>query len=479
MGAPSAVDPVVRHCCGVFGIFGDPSAVADTYIGLLAQQHRGQEGAGICTTDGKDIIRHAGLGLVTQVFNKRVLEQLRNPVAIGHVRYSTTGSCNVANLQPMLVEHMGTQVALAHNGNLINAALIRSEYESLGHIFQTTSDTETIIHLLVRPANPSRHLAISHVLNQLQGAFSLLFLYADCIIAARDPWGIRPLCIGRKANGALVVASETVALDKVDAQYIRDVEPGEIVTLDKKGIQSHFFVDRDETTPAHCIFEQIYFADPSSDVFGENVHVVRKAMGRRLAAEAPVEADAVIPVPNCARCAAMGYAEESGLPLERGFTTNHYTGRSFILPEQDMRDMTVQMKLSVIRPSVAGKRLVVVEDSIVRGTTTRGKMGALRKAGAKEIHLRVASPPIRHPCYFGIDFPEADKLVANLRSIEEIRDFLEVDSLHYLSVDGMLQCVKHAPSHYCTACFSGKYPMPVDRPVSKFALERRQLHMFE
>lgn len=479
MGFRFHVDPAVKHHCGLFGIFDDPGAVSATYLGLFAQQHRGQEGAGICSSDGREIKRFAGLGLVSQVFDKRSLEELRNPIAIGHVRYSTTGASTSANLQPMLVQHMGSQMAVAHNGNLINAALLRSEYEHHGHIFQTTTDSETIIHLLAKPTHQTNRDTLAHVLNHLQGAYSLLFLYPDRLVAARDPWGIRPLCIGRKANGAWVVASETVALEKVEADYLRDVEPGEIVTIDKAGLSSYFFVEKGETTPAHCIFEQIYFANPSSDVFGENVHLVRKAMGRALAQEASVEADAVIPVPNCARCASMGYSEESGIPLERGFTTSHYTGRSFILPEQDMRDLAVKMKLSVIRPSVDGKRLVVVEDSVVRGTTTRGKMGALRQAGAKEIHLRVASPPIRHPCFYGIDFPEAESLIANNRTVEEIRDYLEVDSLHYLSVEGMLECVRHASDHYCTACFTGAYPIPVDQPVSKFSLERRQLKMFD
>lgn len=473
------MSPSVKHHCGLFGIFGDPDAVSLTYMGLFAQQHRGQEAAGICSTDGKDILRYGGQGLVTEVFSPRDLEQLKNPVAMGHVRYSTTGSCNDANIQPLLVQHMGHQMAVAHNGNLINASLLRSEYEEHGHIFQTSTDTEVIVHLMAKPSHLNKMDSIAHVLNHLQGAYCLVFLFPDRLLAARDPWGIRPLCLGRRENGAIVVCSETCALEKTDAEFIRDVEPGEIVTIDEDGIHSKMFSEPESVTPAHCIFEQIYFADPSSDVFGENVHLVRKAMGRRIAKEAPVDADCVIPVPNCARCAALGYSQESGLPLERGFTTSHYAGRSFILPDQDMRDLAVDMKLTVIRSSVEGKRLVVVEDSVVRGTTTRKKMGALRKAGAKEIHLRVASPPIRHGCFYGIDFPETENLIATGRSVEEIRDYLEVDSLHYISHEGMLDCVKHHASNYCTACFSGKYPIPVDTAVSKFALERRQLRMFE
>jgi amidophosphoribosyltransferase len=300
------------------------------------------------------------------------------------------------------------------------------------------------------------------------------------MVAARDPFGFRPLVLGRLDNGALVVASETCAFDILDAELIREVLPGEIVTIhDDLTMTSHRIVPEDSVKPAYCIFEQIYFADPSSALFGEEVHRVRHKMGEQLAREAPVEADGVIPVPNCARCAALGYSKESGIPYERGFTTSHYAGRSFILPEQGQRDLAVKMKLNVIKSSVKGKRIIVVEDSVVRGTTTQGKMGALRRAGAKEIHLRVASPPIRHACYFGIDFPTPEELIANERSVDEIKDYLGVDSLHYLSREGMLSCVKHPDGHYCTACFSGEYPMKVDQPVSKFALERYQLRMFD
>ena len=450
-----------------------------TYLGLYAQQHRGQESAGICSRNDGLIRRYAGMGLVTEVFNRRILEQLRSPVAVGHVRYSTTGSCHDANAQPLLVNYAGGQVAVAHNGNLINAGLLRSEYEEHGAIFNTTSDTEVIVHLLAKPAHLAKDNQLIHVLNHLQGAYSLLFLFADRMVAARDPFGFRPLVLGRLANGGIVAASETCALDMVDAEFVREVQPGELVTISEAGIGSQRIVPEGAARPAYCIFEQVYFADPASDVFGENVHQVRKAMGARLAQEAHVPADVVIPIPNCARCAALGFAQASGLPYERGFTTSHYMGRSFIMPQQWQRDLAVKMKLNVIKHSVQGKRLIVVEDSVVRGTTTRGKIGALRKAGAREIHLRVASPPIRYPCYFGIDFPDPNELIANQRSVEQIRDYLGVDSLHYLSLEGMLSCVKHDDRHYCTACFSGAYPMPVDQPVSKFALERYQLQMFE
>ncbi|UCE60216.1 MAG: amidophosphoribosyltransferase [Phycisphaerales bacterium] len=468
----------IRHHCGLFGVFGHEDAVFLTHLGLYALQHRGQESAGIVSTDGERMARHASLGLVNEVFNKRNLETIRNPTAIGHVRYSTTGSCTDSNAQPLLFSFAGGQVAVAHNGNLINAALLRRKYEQVGHIYQTTSDTEVIIHLLAKPAHQELKYPLNHVLNHLQGAYSLLMLFPDRMVGVRDPLGFRPLCLGRLRNGAPVVSSETKAFDMIDAQYERDIEPGEIVTITKDGIATRNFGGPDDGRGAACIFEQVYFADPSSLVFGDNVHLARAAMGRALAREAAVEADLVVPIPTCAQCAATGYACESGIRYGRAFTTSHYAGRSFIMPTQTARDMAVKMKLTVIRESVAGQRLVVVEDSVVRGTTTRGKIGALRQAGAKEIHLRVASPPIRHPCFFGIDFPDQHELIAHERSVDQIRDYLGVDSLHYLSLEGMLSCVKMPPEKYCTACFSGEYPLSVDEPVEKFGMDRGQLRMF-
>ncbi len=471
-------DPSVRHHCGLFGVHGHKDAVFLTHLGLYALQHRGQESAGIVSTNGERLLRHAGLGLVNQVFDQSSLEGIRGRVAIGHVRYSTTGSCTEANTQPLLLSFAGGQVAIAHNGNLINAALLRRKYEQFGHIFQTTSDTEVIIHLLAKPSHQGKKYPLNHVLNHLQGAYSLLLLFPDRMVAARDPLGFRPLCLGQMACGAWVAASETKALDMIDAAYVRDVEPGEIVTITDEGLTSRRFGGADTGVGAACIFELVYFADPSSVVFGENVHLARVAMGRRLAEEAPAEADLVVPIPTCAQCAAVGYAREIGIPYGRAFTTSHYSGRSFLMPTQSGRDLAVKMKLAVIKEAVAGKRLIVVEDSVVRGTTTRGKIGALRAAGAKEIHLRVASPPIRHPCYFGIDFPDQAKLIAHERSVETIRDYLKVDSLRYLSLEGMLSCVRMDPGRYCTACFSGEYPVDVEEPVEKFAMERVQLKMF-
>ncbi len=450
-----------------------------TQQALYALQHRGQESAGIVSSNGERLRRRAGLGLVSQVFSQRGLEEIRADTAIGHVRYSTTGATTEANAQPQLFSYAGGEVAIAHNGNLINAALLRRTYEDVGHIFQTTSDTEVIIHLLAKPAHQRREHPLNHVLNHLQGAYSILLLFPDRMVAARDSLGFRPLCLGRTHCGAVVVASETKAFDMIDAAYEREIEPGEIVTITKGGIESRRFGGDTSGRGAACIFEQIYFADPSSLVFGENVHMVRVAMGRRLAQEAPhVEADLVVPIPTCGQCAAVGYARESGIPYGRAFTTSHYAGRSFILPTQSSRDMAVKMKLNVIKEAVAGKRLIVVEDSVVRGTTTRGKIGALRAAGAKAVHLRVASPPIKHPCYFGIDFPDQKKLIAHTRSVDEIRRYLSVDSLYYISHEGMLSCVRMPKEKYCTACFSGDYPLNVEEPVEKFAMERGQLRMF-
>jgi len=465
-----------KEACGLFGVWGRPDAVELTYLGIYAQQHRGQESAGICSVSNGRVLRHAGVGLVTQVFDKPALAQLGGKAAIGHVRYSTTGSCHDVNSQPLLVQYSRGQVAVAHNGNLINAAELRDLHEAQGAIFQTTSDTEVILHLLANPRYADTPDPLAAVLRELRGAYCLLFIFADRIEAARDPHGLRPLCLGRLADGTYVVASETCALDILDAEFVRDVAPGEIVTLSDRGLTSRAFIQPGEIRPAHCIFEQVYFANPSSDVFGQNAHVFRLATGRRLAQEAPADGDIVIPVPNCARCAALGFGEVSGLPVRRGFTTSHYVGRSFIMPTQLQRDLVVKIKLNVIREAVRGRRLVVVEDSIVRGTTTRGKMGALRKAGAKEIHLRVASPPIRHPCFFGIDFPDQRELIATGRTIEQVRQYLEVDSLAYLTLEGMLGCAARPGANYCTACFSGDYPMPVRRPVNKLELERFPLN---
>lgn len=470
-----------KENCGLFGIFGDREAVLATYFGLHSLQHRGQESAGIASSDGELIQCHKGMGVVTRVFRtgSGFLEKLANPIAIGHVRYSTSGSSTAVNSQPLLSEYSRGQVAIAHNGNLINASLLRDEYEAYGSIFKSTSDTEVITHLLAKPTHISKPDPLAHVLNHLQGAFSLLFLFPDRIEAARDPFGIRPLCIGQTAKGAYVVASETCAFDVIGAKFIREVEPGEIVKIDKRGLHSRFFVKPGTVTPAHCIFEHIYFAKQNSHIFGENVHEFRKKLGRQLAIESPADADVVIPVPDSGTSAAIGYAQQSKLPFEMGLIRSHYVGRTFISPDQQLRELEVKLKLAVVKEVVAGKRIVVVDDSIVRGTTTRGKIRAIRQAGAKEIHMRVSCPPIRHPCFYGVDFPTKEELLANNRNLEQIREFLEVDSAGYMSLEGLLSCAVFPADHYCTACWSGKYRIPVDTAVNKFAMERYQLHMFD
>lgn len=468
-----------KEKCGLFGVWGTELASQVTYQGLFAQQHRGQESAGIVATDGKDLHGHAGMGLVSQVFPQRMLkEDLHGHAAIGHVRYSTTGSSKLCNAQPLLRQFRLGPVAVAHNGNLVNANLLRQQYEEHGHIFQSTTDTEVIVHLLAKPSHADRHDPLTHVLKHLQGAYSLLFLFPDRMEAVRDPWGIRPLVLGKmRVGGHWVVASETCAFDAIDAEYVREVEPGEIVTIDERGLRTRMF-DAPAQEPAHCVFEHVYFANPASKIFGQNVHLAREQMGRALAREAPVSADFVMPMPDSGRSAALGFAKESNIPFEEGIVPNRFVGRTFILPGQAQRDRAVALKLNIIPDVVAGRRIVIVEDSVVRGTTTRSKMRALRNAGALEIHLRVSCPPIRHPCFYGIDFPTSEELIAHNRTVEDIAQFLEVDSLAYLSLDGLLGCMKSAKRDYCTACWSGHYKIPIDTPVSKFSFERDQLKMF-
>lgn len=470
-----------REECGIFGIFGDPEAVQKTYFGLHSLQHRGQESAGIASSNGEYITCYTGMGQVNRVFRsgRGILERLDNPTAIGHVRYSTTGSSGPCNAQPIMGEYSRGQVAVAHNGNIINASMLRDEYEAYGSIFSASNDTEIIIHLLAKPSHVCKPDPLGHVLNHLQGAYSILFLFADRIEAARDPFGIRPLCIGKTANGAYCVASESCAFETIEAEYIRDVEPGEIVTLDKTGLHSRFFVTPGTITPAHCIFEHVYFAKQSSVIFGESVHEVRKRCGRRLAVEYPVDADIVVPVPDSGTSAAVGYALESGIPFDMGFVRSHYVGRTFISPSQDLRKLGVRLKLQVVKEAVRGKRVIVVDDSIVRGTTTKGKIKSLRSAGAKEVHMRVGCPPVKNPCFYGVDFPTREELLANRRTLEQIKNYLEVDSIGYLSLEGLLGCVSLPADHYCTACWSGQYRIPITTVVNKFSMERHQMQLFD
>jgi amidophosphoribosyltransferase len=474
-----------KEKCGVFGIWGGPSAAAITYTGLYAQQHRGQESAGIAVSNGRRLEGVTGMGLVAEVFDARTIAQLDHHAsgragerggAIGHNRYSTAGGSSSCNAQPLIESYIGGQVAVAHNGNLINAEALRQKFEESGHLFHTTSDTEVVIHLLASPDQQKAVDPLAAALRHLQGAFSLVFLFPDRIEAARDPWGWRPLMLGRMPDGRNLVASETVALDVIGATLSREVEPGEIVMLDDQGVRSRRFADPADRL-AQCVFEHVYFANPASIIFGQNVQTVREQLGERLAREAPVAADYVMPMPDSGRSAAAGYARASGIPYREGIVPNRYVGRTFIKPSQAERTSAVRLKLNVIREIVEGKRVVVVDDSIVRGTTTRTKMEQIRQAGAKEVHLRISCPPIRHPCYFGVDFASRDQLIAHNRTVEQIREFLGVDSLHYLSLEGMLSCVDRPKESYCTACYSGDYRLDVEHPVTT-EVTGRQMRMF-
>lgn len=483
--------PGPKEKCGVFGIWKHPQAVHLSYLGLYAQQHRGQESAGIAVSDGRELAATTGMGLVPDVFNPETLARLDTHAkagAIGHNRYSTAGGSLACNAQPLLESFVGGQVALAHNGNLLNAAAHRRAFEQAGHIFHSTSDTEVIVHLLASPEQQQQADPLLATLRRLQGAYSLVFLFPDRIEAARDPWGWRPLVLGsiKHAEGvSYVVASETVALHVVGATFLREVEPGEVVTIDNSGLRSRRFTDKSphadphNIQPAHCAFEHVYFASPASSVFGQNVLKVRETLGEKLAREAPIEADFVMPMPDSGRSAANGYARESNIPYREGIVPNRYVGRTFIKPTQEERRAAVRLKLNVVEEIVRDQRVIVVDDSVVRGTTTREKMIQIREAGAKEIHLRISCPPIRHPCHFGVDFASKDELIATGRSVEDIRDFLGVDSLHYLSLAGMLSCMRHNPEHYCDACWTGKYRLDPDTPETGVITEAGQLHIFD
>ncbi|MGH7132764.1 MAG: amidophosphoribosyltransferase [Phycisphaerales bacterium] len=455
-----------KEKCGVFGVWGVESPATTCYYGMFAQQHRGQEAAGIAVSNGAVLTAHTGQGLVADVFEVETLAKLDaqgKRGAIGHNRYSTAGGSLACNAQPLLESYIGGQVALAHNGNLVNATVLRREFEEAGHLFHTTSDTEVVVHLLASPHQQRAVDPIAETLRHLQGAFSLLFLFPDRIEAARDPWGWRPLVLGTMPDGRPVVASETVALDVVGATFDREIEPGEIVTLSDRGVESRRFVPVADP-PAHCVFEHVYFASPSSNVFGQSVLIAREELGAALAVEAPVKADYVVPMPDSGRSAAIGYARASGIQLREGIVPNRYVGRTFIKPTQAQRTSAVRLKLNVVPEIVRGKSIVIVDDSIVRGTTTKVKIDQVRQAGAKEIHLRISCPPIRHPCYFGVDFATRDQLIANGRTVEEIRKFLGVDTLAYLSLEGLLACMKRPAAHYCTACYSGDYRLDIDHP---------------
>jgi len=461
----------VREACGIFGIYGYDGAARQAYLGLYSLQHRGEESAGIVVSDDRTIRSKRGMGHLGEVIKPEDFDRLPGHMAIGHVRYSTTGSPKPSNVQPLIIEYSKGKVAVAHNGTLTNARLLRRTYEAKGSIFQTSTDSEILVHLMADPEHLSRPDHIAHCLSHLEGAFSLLIMTRQELYAARDRHGFRPLSLG-DLHGAPVIASETCAFDLLGARFVRDIEPGELIKINTSGLVSERFVPREEVSPAHCIFEHIYFARPDSRVFGETCHLVRGRLGERLAEEQPADADVVVAVPDSGIPAALGYARASGIPFDYGFIRNHYVGRTFIQPAQRRRGLGVRIKLNAIADVVRGKRVVVVDDSIVRGTTSRTRLGMLRDAGAREVHLRISSPPIRYPCFFGIDFPTREELVASNRTVEEIRDFIGVDSLGYLSVEGLLSAVSGPPDHYCTACFTGEYPCQVTEAVEKLGLER-------
>ena len=458
------------HECGVFAVFGHPNAAVLTYYGLFALQHRGQESAGIVTAEGPNspFIRHVNMGLVSQVFSPADLERLKGTRAVGHVRYSTTGSSNLKNAQPLMVNCGRGQIAIGHNGNLTNAAILRDELEQKGSIFQTTVDSEIILHLLAQPADKN---GVLRALRKIQGAFSLVMMSEQEIIGVRDPFGFRPLSLG-KLDGAYILSSETCAFDLIHAEFIRDIEPGEVIIINEKGIRSEFPFEKEKQ--AFCMFEYVYFARPDSIVNNINVARVRTEMGRELARLHPVEADLVVPVPDSGNYAALGFAQELNIPYEHAFVRNHYIGRTFLQPTQLIRDFNVRVKLNLIKEAVHGKRVVVVDDSIVRGTTARARIVNLREAGAKEVHMRISCPPHKFACHYGIDFPDPTNLLANQCTMDQIREYLGADSIGYLDVDSMVRATGQPENKFCLACFSGSYPIQVDPNLDKYIMERRK-----
>ena len=456
--------------CGIFGIYRHPEAAKLAVYGLYALQHRGQESAGVASSDGDVLHLAKGMGLVSEVFGGRDLGDLPGDCSIGHVRYSTSGSSYLANAGPILAATQHGEVALGHNGNLVNCCDLREELEGGGAIFSTTTDSEVILHLFARSTQADPVDALVDSLKRLQGAFSLVVLLRDALVGVRDPWGFRPLVLG-DLEGSPVLASETCALDLLNARYIREIAPGEVIIMDKEGIRSLFPFPKVQPVP--CIFEYVYFARPDSDLFGRVVFPIRQAMGRILAKEHPVEADMVVPVPDSGLPAAMGYSEQSGIPLVWGLIRNHYVGRTFIAPRQSMRDVSVRLKLNAVPALLKGKRVVLVDDSLVRGTTSRKIVRLVRDAGAAEVHLRLSSPPIVNSCVYGIDTPERSELLAANMDLEAITAFVEADSVGYLSVEGMHAAAETALGHACHACFGGPYP------VQYTQLRERQRHLFE
>jgi amidophosphoribosyltransferase len=454
--------------CGVFGIYGHPEAANLTYLGIHQLQHRGQESAGIVTSDGSTMRMHMGMGLVSEVFNAEEIDKLPGCHAIGHVRYSTTGSSVVKNAQPFFVETAHGPIGFAHNGNLVNASQLRRELEEAGSIFQSSMDTEVIAHLYARSRKSKLHERIIDALSRVRGAYSIVAMVETRLIAARDPYGFRPLVIG-KLRDSYVVASETCALDLIEAEYVREVEPGEIIMISRKGLES--IKPFAKVSPRQCIFEYVYFARPDSTLFGRSVYNVRMEMGRQLARSHAVDADVVVPVPDSGIAAALGYSEEAKIPFALGLIRNHYVGRTFIEPEQSIRHFGVKLKLNTVRAVLKGKRVVVVDDSIVRGTTSRKIIRMIQDAGAKEVHMRVSSPPTARSCFFGIDTPTEDQLIGATHTVEEINTFLNTQSLGYLSLEGLRRATATAGAYpYCDACFTGNYPIRPDGEESQLGL---------
>jgi amidophosphoribosyltransferase len=446
--------------CGVFGIFGHPEAANLTYLGLYALQHRGQESAGIAASDGTHVRISKSMGHVADAFSEKTLEKLPGTIAVGHVRYSTAGDSNVDNAQPILIECAHGQIAIAHNGNLVNAGELKDELGRHGAIFQTSTDTEVILHLYARSRATTTDEAIIEALSHVQGAFSLTMMTRDRLIAVRDPHGFRPLAIGRLGD-AVIVCSETCALDLIGATYVRDVEPGEVVIVSAGGVKS--FKPFAPAPSTQCVFEHVYFARPDSYVFGESVNEVRTNLGRLLAREKPVEADVIVPVPDSGVCAAIGYAEESDIPMRVGLIRNHYVGRTFIEPQQSIRHFGVRVKLNPVRSILEGRRVVLVDDSLVRGTTSRKIVKMVKAAGAKEVHMRISCPPTISPCFYGVDTPRRSELIAATHTLEEIQKYIGADSVGYLSLEGMLSAVGTRRSSYCTSCYTGQYPVAFPR----------------
>ena len=463
------MDQGVKHFCGIFGVYGHTEAARLTGLGLNALQHRGEESCGIAVGDGNTIKVHKGIGHVSDVFDTPdKFDGLEGHLAIGHNRYSTTGGDSANNVQPFVAECRG-HIAVAHNGNLVNTTELRTEMQEGGAIFQTSTDSEVILHLIAKSQATTIADRAMDALAKLKGAYSLVMSTERHLIAARDPHGFRPLCLGQLGD-AWVIASESCALDIISARYIRDIEPGELVIIDENGLRTYFQENKAEK-PAHCIFEFIYFSRPDSMIFGDNVDKTRRKFGKQLAIEHPADADIVISVPDSSNTAALGYADQSGLKYELGLIRNHYVGRTFITPGQDSRAAKVRLKFNPVRGVLRGKRVVIVEDSIVRGTTLKHLARMVREAGARQIHVRVSCPPIISPCFYGIDFQSEKELIANEKTVEQIREHLGVDSLGYLSLDGLIKSAPNGENHYCTACFDRQYPIPVEQELNKLMLE--------